>query len=78
MSADGSGVGALGRQMGSAGIDIGAKLLSPLFVEAGKGALVFQDSNGAWWMLRLAQNADGSTWFDENGRPVTELVQVAI
>jgi hypothetical protein len=76
--AEGNGVAVLGEQIGSAGRMVGAKLLSPLFVPAGMGSIVFQDSNGAWWMQRLVQNADGTTWFDENGRPATELVQVAI
>ncbi|HXT00363.1 MAG TPA: hypothetical protein VN915_06785 [Elusimicrobiota bacterium] len=77
MGADGNGIGELGQQMGSAGRNVGPKINQAVFVAPGAG-FVWQDSNGAWWQERLAQNADGTTYFDETGRPTFELVPVSI
>lgn len=77
MSADGNGIGALGTQMGSAGRPIGPKINQPVFIAPGAG-FAWQDSYGNWWLQRLAQNADGSTFLDETGRPTLEFVPVAI
>ena len=77
MSADGSGIGELGQQMGSAGRAIAARLLSSPFVPFGMG-LVFDAGDGTFWQLRLAQNPDGTLYLGADGKPTIELVQVTI
>lgn len=55
----------------------GPRLQGSLFIPAGMG-LVFQDSNGAFWKQSLVTNDDGTTWFDENGLPSIQVVQVTL
>jgi hypothetical protein len=77
MSNDGAGLGALGVQMGSAGRAIGTRLLDSVFVPYGKG-MIFDSNDGRFWQLRLAQNADGTLYVGEDGKPTIELIEVAI
>lgn len=55
----------------------GPRLQGSLFVPSGMG-IIFQDSNGLYWQLRLAQNADGTTFFGTDSRPTPELIQVTL
>lgn len=55
----------------------GAKAEASLFFPLGMGP-VFQDSNGKWWQLRLAQNPDGTTYIQEDGKPTPELIEVEL
>ncbi len=55
----------------------GPRLGASLFVPAGMG-IVFKDSNGLFWKQSLVTNDDGSTWFDENGLPSIQVVQVTL
>jgi hypothetical protein len=74
---DDDGLNFLGTQRSPQGRAIGPKLLGTLFVPHGYG-VAWIDSNGAFWQMRLALNADGTTAFDEDGRPTTELIQITI
>lgn len=53
----------------------GPLLRSPLFIPHGI-SLVFEADNGTFWQLALAQNANGSTYYGEDGKPTIELLQV--
>jgi hypothetical protein len=62
-------------KVSSNGTPTGPRLRGSMFVPPGMG-LVFEASDGKLWQLRLAQDANGGTVYDENGQPTTELLQV--
>lgn len=59
----------------SQGHPYGPKLLGSVEVPYGMG-LVFLDASGNKWQLRLAQNADGTTYLGDDGKPTIEIIQV--
>lgn len=59
------------------GSNIAPKFLASPFLPAGYG-LVFTDSNGAFWLLRLKLNTNGTTFFDDNSQPTLEAVQITL
>lgn len=62
-------------QNNAAGSPAGPKLLGDLFIPTDIG-LTFIARDGRWFQLRLRQNADGSTWYDENNKPTLELNEI--
>ncbi len=68
----------IGTQRGaSGGVKIAPRFLASPFIPLGYG-LVWTDSNGNFWLQRLMQNADGTTKFDDNNLPQTEIVQITL
>lgn len=65
---------------GSNGSPLGPELAASMFVPAGYG-IVFTRGDvtpNTYWQLRLALNADGTTFIGADGSPTVELIQVTI
>lgn len=67
----------LGIQLGSAGVALGPKQLASFFTPVGMG-LVLASTDNRQWLLRLALNPDGTTYYSPEGEPTIELVEVTL
>ncbi len=64
-------------EYGASGSPQCLKLKTSIVVPSGVG-IIWKSSDGKYWQERQALNADGSTFYDENGKPTLEINQVTL